>query len=108
MKINYSYIIIACDEDGETMDLFPEFHSEDGEILADNGESVEEFEKRAFKEYKEVKNNIDFDNAFKNENDDSNEIEYLELRKYDLIQEDFLDWDMTESKYYADAEEVAK
>ena len=99
-KINYSYIIIASDEDGEAMDLFPEFHSEDGEILADDGESVEEFEKRAFKEYREVKNDIDFDNAFKNQNDDSNGIEYLELRKYDLIQEDYLDWDMTESKYY--------
>ena len=99
-KINYSYIIIASDEDGEAIDLFPDFHEENGDILIENEESEEQFEKRAFQEYKEVKNNIGWDNVFKNQNDDSNGVEYLEFRKYDLIEEDYLDWDMTESKYY--------
>ena len=100
MKINYIYTIIASDEDGESIDLFPDFHEENGDILIQDGESKEEFEKRAFQEYKEVKNKINWDDAFKNQNDDSNEIEYLELRKYNLDDEDYLDWDMTQSKYY--------
>ena len=49
-------------------------------------------EKEAFElYYKEIAK----DNEF------SNEYEYLyELRQYDTLEDDYLDWDMSESKYY--------
>lgn len=54
-KINYSYIIILPDEDGEAIDLFPDFHEENGDILIENEESEEQFEKGLFKNTKKLK-----------------------------------------------------
>jgi len=73
--MNYEYRIIVS--------LFDESH----EIERFHNESDEDYEKRAFKEYEE--------NIKEDEKDD-----YFELRKYDLDDDDYLDWDMTESKYY--------
>jgi len=58
------------------------------EIEKDADESYEDYEKRAFKEFEQYKN-------FPRD-----EWESFELRKYDLDEDDYLDWDMTESKYY--------
>ena len=51
-----------------------------------DNESDEDYEKRAFKTLKDYRSLTDW--------------EYCELRKYDLNDNDYIDWDMTNSKYY--------
>jgi len=51
-------------------------------------ESIDEYEKRAFKEYHKAR--VELAEFF----------EWFELRKYDLDDDEYLEWDMTDSKYY--------
>lgn len=77
--MNIEYRIIITKYDNSLCESY--------EVKRLHNESDEDYEKRAFEEYQE---------DIKEEAPD----EWFYLRKYDLIQEDYLDWDMTESKYY--------
>jgi len=78
--MNYEYRVLVNDSAFKIDESY--------EIEKDVEESDEDYEKRAFKVFEEYRN-------FPRD-----KWEWFELRKYDLDDEDYLDWDMTESKYY--------
>jgi hypothetical protein len=85
MNNNIEYIIILSDKDNEDVD-----HEYLGNIS----------EKEAFIEYQKAIEDNNFLTSYLKLQDDENIIEYLELRQYDTLKEEYLDWDMSESKYY--------
>ena len=82
--MNIEYRIIVTKYDNSLCESY--------EVERLDNESDNEYEKRAFEEYqKDIKEEVPD--------------EWLELRQYDLDEDDYLDWDMTESKYYGGLEE---
>ena len=85
MNNNIEYLILLNDKDGENVD-----HKYLGNIS----------EKEAFIQYEKAIEINNFLTSYLEVQDDTNIIEYLELRQYDTLKEDYLDWDMSKSKYY--------
>ena len=76
--MNYEYRVLVNDSAFKIDESY--------EIEREDNESDEDYEKRAFQVFQEYRN--------------LDEWEWFELRQYDFDNDDYLDWDMTESKYY--------